>query len=448
MIIPKVEYQPVFELNEKVRQQFVDQIAHLNILGPVLLQCKDMAPTSSQSLLEEVVKDKRIPCILSGIDMSCDEVVKNLLDRGLGVAFVDYSVTEIEILKKVLKSFPKSRIGIALTVQSVTAELFQDVFDLFSDDVHHFLFRLPSNLNFEDIKLTLNTLKKVIQSGPIVEIYFDMTLALTESEIATLAIISESIHIICYCRISSQTSLLITDPFEINGNEEVIGIDYIAAYIACLRTDRPDKMFTTVVCDEHGVCLGLVYSNEESIRTAVWEKRGIYWSRSRSSLWKKGESSGMVQELLSVKYDCDRDALQFNVFQKGNPPSFCHLMTRTCWGEVGGIQKLEQTLIDRKISSPEGSYTKRLFDDPVLLQKKLLEEVQELVEAVDPDHVAAEAADVLYFMMTRCVAAGVGMREIEAHLDKRAMKVTRRPGNAKEWRTEQAMKVLETTKEG
>jgi phosphoribosyl-ATP pyrophosphohydrolase/phosphoribosyl-AMP cyclohydrolase/histidinol dehydrogenase len=60
-----------------------------------------------------------------------------------------------------------------------------------------------------------------------------------------------------------------------------------------------------------------------------------------------------------------------------------------------------------------GSYTKRLFDDPNLLQKKLLEEVQELVEATEPDHVAAEAADVLYFMMTRCVAAGVGLREIE-----------------------------------
>jgi phosphoribosyl-ATP pyrophosphohydrolase/phosphoribosyl-AMP cyclohydrolase/histidinol dehydrogenase len=67
--------------------------------------------------------------------------------------------------------------------------------------------------------------------------------------------------------------------------------------------------------------------------------------------------------------------------------------------------------------------------------------VQELVEAEEPDHVAAEAADVLYFTMTRCVAAGVGLREIEQHLDKRTYKVTRRPGNAKEWRTKNAEEV-------
>ena len=54
---------------------------------------------------------------------------------------------------------------------------------------------------------------------------------------------------------------------------------------------------------------------------------------------------------------------------------------------------------------------------------------------------AAEAADVLYFTMTRCVAAGVGLTEIEQHLDKRTHKVTRRPGNAKEWRTKNAEEV-------
>lgn len=148
------------------------------------------------------------------------------------------------------------------------------------------------------------------------------------------------------------------------------------------------------------------------------------------------------QELLSIKFDCDGDALRFTVVQRGNPPAFCHLMTKTCWGPVHGIQHLQEVLIDRKKNAPKGSYTKRLFDDPDLLQKKLLEEVQELVEATDPDHVAAEAADVMYFMMTRCVAAGVGIRDIERHLDKRSLKVSRRPGNAKAWRSENADAIL------
>lgn len=219
--------------------------------------------------------------------------------------------------------------------------------------------------------------------------------------------------------------------------------DLLDTFIGCLRTDREDKMYSTVVCDIHGVCLGLVYSNRESIRVAFAEKRGVYWSRSRASLWRKGDTSGMHQDLIRLGYDCDRDALRFTIVQRGEPPSFCHLMTKTCWGEEIGVAKLEQMLKDRKQAAPEGSYTKRLFDDSDLLRKKLLEEVQELVEATDPDHVAAEAADVLYFMMTRCVAAGVGMKEIEEHLEKRSYKVTRRPGNAKDWRTVDAEAVRE-----
>ena len=79
----------------------------------------------------------------------------------------------------------------------------------------------------------------------------------------------------------------------------------------------------------------------------------------------------------------------------------------------------------------EGSYTRRLFNDPDLLRKKLLEESQELIEAEDVDHVAAEAADVIYFALVRVVAAGASLNDIEKHLDERSLKVSRRPGNAK-----------------
>jgi phosphoribosyl-ATP pyrophosphohydrolase/phosphoribosyl-AMP cyclohydrolase/histidinol dehydrogenase len=199
--------------------------------------------------------------------------------------------------------------------------------------------------------------------------------------------------------------------------------DLVELFIATLRTDRPDGLFTTVVCDEHDVCLGLVYSSRESIQAAILEEKGIYWSRSRGGLWRKGDTSGMHQELLAVRADCDNDALRFSVLQRGSPPAFCHLNTRTCWGHEHGIYKLQSILQDRLRSAPAGSYTKRLFDDQTFLQKKLLEEAQELMEATEPDHIAAEAADVMYFLMTRCVAGGVTLRDIEHHLDKRTLKV-------------------------
>lgn len=77
-----------------------------------------------------------------------------------------------------------------------------------------------------------------------------------------------------------------------------------------------------------------------------------------------------------------------------------------------------------------------------------MEEAQELSEAQEPDHVAAEAADVLYFAMVRCVAAGVTLEDVERHLDARALKLARRPGNAKQHRIEAAQAILEGGQQG
>ena len=141
--------------------------------------------------------------------------------------------------------------------------------------------------------------------------------------------------------------------------------------------------------------------------------------------------------------DCDADALAFSVKQHGEPPAFCHKGSLSCWGVPSGLHALQLTLKQRKASAPPGSYTKRLFDDPILLRNKLVEEAQELSEAIEPDHVAAEAADLMYFAMTRCVAAGVSLDQIESHLDRRSLKLQRRPGNDKKERIEAAAKILE-----
>ena len=95
---------------------------------------------------------------------------------------------------------------------------------------------------------------------------------------------------------------------------------------------------------------------------------------------------------------------------------------------------MEGTLNERLKSAPEGSYTKRLFDDETLLRDKLVEEAQELSEAVGTEHVAEELADVLYFAMTKAVKAGVSIDHAVAELDRRTRKVTRRQGDSKAFR--------------
>ncbi len=198
---------------------------------------------------------------------------------------------------------------------------------------------------------------------------------------------------------------------------------------ACLRTDRPDGLFPTVVCDEGGAALGLAYSSSVSLAEAISTRKGVYWSRSRGRLWRKGESSGAEQQLLRVDLDCDRDTLRFTVRQSG--PGFCHTGARTCFGPARGLAALEQTLRQRAADPTPGSYAARLLADPALLTAKLVEEAGELAHAGAPDEAAREAADVLFFTLTKLIAAGASLAAVEAELDRRALRLTRRPGDAK-----------------
>ncbi|KAI4282363.1 MAG: hypothetical protein L6R38_002989 [Xanthoria sp. 2 TBL-2021] len=196
-----------------------------------------------------------------------------------------------------------------------------------------------------------------------------------------------------------------------------------------LKSDRQDGLYPTVVSNERGVCLGLVYSSEESIHKAIQSGAGVYYSRSHRGLWVKGATSGDTQELIRIAWDCDADALQFTVKQKGT--GFCHLQTATCFGPHSGLSSLERTLQDRKASAPAKSYTARLFREPKLLQAKIMEEASELCEASSKEDIAAEAADLLYFALAKCIAADVDLAAVERNLDLKSMKTTRRKGDAK-----------------
>lgn len=205
-------------------------------------------------------------------------------------------------------------------------------------------------------------------------------------------------------------------------------LDLGDAIAAPLKSDRLDGMWPTVVADESGVALGLAYSSPQSLREAVRLRRGVYHSRSRG-LWIKGESSGATQELLRIDLDCDADALRFTVRQSGR--GFCHAGTRTCWGGATGWPALADRIAVQAANPAPGSYTARLLADPALLAAKLLEEAGELAAARGSAAVINEAADVLYFTLVAMQRAGVGIEEVGAELDRRALRVTRRPGDAK-----------------
>lgn len=205
--------------------------------------------------------------------------------------------------------------------------------------------------------------------------------------------------------------------------------DLAEGFASPLVSDRPDGLVPTIVSDESGRSLGLVYSSLESLRVAIEQGVGAYHSRSRGGLWIKGETSGATQRLIRIEVDCDRDALRFIVQQDG--PGFCHTGSRTCFGPLAGLAQLDRTVADRLHAAEPGSYTQRLLGDRDLLASKLREEAAELSEAVAPGHAAAEAADLMYFALVAARARGASLADIERVLDERSLKVTRRPGNAK-----------------
>ncbi|KAL4917865.1 histidinol dehydrogenase-domain-containing protein [Aspergillus aurantiobrunneus] len=192
--------------------------------------------------------------------------------------------------------------------------------------------------------------------------------------------------------------------------------------------DQTNGLYATTVTDERGTCLGFVWSSDESIAEALRTGTGVYQSRKRG-LWYKGQSSGDVQELIRVGFDCDSDCLVFIVKQIGK--GFCHLGTASCFGPYTGLSRLQKTLQARKADAPAGSYTARLFNEPKLAQAKIMEEADELCRATTKEDIAFEAADLLYFALTKCVSAGVSLEDVERNLDLKSLKVKRRKGDAK-----------------
>ena len=189
--------------------------------------------------------------------------------------------------------------------------------------------------------------------------------------------------------------------------------------MAFVRFDDRGLVPTVVQDETSGDVLMMAFSSRESLEIALKERRGVYWSRSRQTLWRKGETSGHEQELLSVDMDCDGDTLLFRVNQKNVA---CHLQRWSCFPRVSrrfGLAHLDGLLEQRLHNPPEGSYTAKLFASEPLQAEKLREETEELIEAKAHGEVRWEAADLLYFTLVAARYKGVGLQAIVNELRSR-----------------------------
>ncbi len=159
--------------------------------------------------------------------------------------------------------------------------------------------------------------------------------------------------------------------------------------------------------------LMVAWADAEALRRTKRTGYMHYWSRSRKRLWKKGESSGHFQKVVSLHWDCDRDTLLARVEQVG--PA-CHRGTPTCFSRKrlpparDAVAHLGEVFAERKRRPKAGSHTTKLLRDPALLRRKVLEETCELLMAARSrkrGEIASEAADVLYHVALLLFASGV-----------------------------------------
>jgi phosphoribosyl-AMP cyclohydrolase / phosphoribosyl-ATP pyrophosphohydrolase len=168
-----------------------------------------------------------------------------------------------------------------------------------------------------------------------------------------------------------------------------------------------------------GEVLMLAWATRDALERTLEEGVMWYWSRSRSTLWRKGDTSGNVQHLVSLHADCDADALVARVLPAG--PS-CHTGEWSCFAAAPTLAGLDQVLATRAAGADTGSYTRRLLEDRNLRLKKLGEEAVELAlacERGDRRAAAEEAADLLYHALVACRAAGVSVADVLATLERR-----------------------------
>lgn len=175
--------------------------------------------------------------------------------------------------------------------------------------------------------------------------------------------------------------------------------------------------------------LTVAYMNQESLKISMEEGKTCFWSRSRQELWRKGETSGNYQHIVTIKSDCDNDALVVEVVKDG--PA-CHLGTDSCFENYlyispeikeFSLDSLYKLIKGRKTDKKEGSYTTYLFEKGIdKILKKVGEECTEVVIAgkgADKEETIFEIADLTYHVMVLMVEMGISLNEIKDELAKR-----------------------------
>jgi phosphoribosyl-ATP pyrophosphohydrolase/phosphoribosyl-AMP cyclohydrolase len=187
-----------------------------------------------------------------------------------------------------------------------------------------------------------------------------------------------------------------------------------------------EGLIPAIVQDVHtGRVLSLAYVNQESYDYMLKNGETCFWSRSRNELWHKGETSGNVQKIRNMAFDCDDDTLLIQVRQMG--AGACHTGSFSCFGKENGefniLDEVYSQIEDRKSNPKEKSYTNYLLNEGIdKICKKIGEEASETIIAAkndDKSGLVDEISDLAYHVLVLMLTQGITPQNIRAKLSER-----------------------------
>ena len=200
-----------------------------------------------------------------------------------------------------------------------------------------------------------------------------------------------------------------------------VAVNLKESFINCIDWEKTNGMVPVIAQSPAGEVLMMGYSNKEALEKTFVLGKLTFFSRTRNTLWTKGETSGHFLELVKMRADCDRDTILATVIPHGG---VCHTGSFNCFSseadEKSSMERLYGTIAERFANPRPGSYTATLNDKRV--REKIMEEAEELTEAEGKDEVIWEAADLLYFASVLMYKEGVTWQDVYNELDRRHKK--------------------------
>ena len=371
-----------YENQLKIDENFIFNYAkRINYFGSVVL-----SNIESHSLLKRICEVAECDLMMNSPKI---ETIKVVLRKGVKRVIIPEKMID-DISQKISKNIIIARITLRKT--------------------------LLLNSNLIDLKTELKEIiNRVVPYCSELLIDYDDDLTIDESTV--LAVIDYIFDLINYPVTFLDTNNKFTEILEKRGvnpficsSEMLKEKEMVKIFKSALDFQKLESLIPTIVQDEHNQILMLAFSSQDSLTQALIQKKGIYYSRSRKSIWIKGETSGNYQMLNKVRYDCDQDALLFNVRQEGVA---CHLQRYSCFGNKEfKLSDLYEIIQERILNPTPNSYTSKISKDERLIIEKIREESNEVINYTNDENLSWEIADLFYFVMVLMAKKGIKLQDI------------------------------------